>query len=231
MNLIAHSPQMNLCWKLALVCSARAPEKLLDTYMLERGPVIADMLAFTSKLAEAQFNKAGAKEEAFRRPVAAHQLGVHCRWSYLVLDEVHGDWDETGRDGAYDDDFGKMRELHAGDRAPDAPGLVRLGGEGTECRLFDIFSPVRHTVLVFDSDLVSAVPAREDAKSVVLLPKDKAAEINIDGLEVYQDLEGHARNAYGISCGVVIVRPDGVVGGIVKGIEGLTKYFDQLYTA
>ncbi|VDB90126.1 unnamed protein product [Peniophora sp. CBMAI 1063] len=224
---------MNLCWKLALVCSTRAPQKILDSYMLERGPTIADMLAFTSKLAAAQFNKAGAKDESFRRPPSVQQLGVHCRWSSLVLDEVHGPWDETGRDGAYDGDSSKTRELHAGDRAPDAPGLVRLGSDGISTRLFDIFSAVRHTILVFDESLARTIHAREDARTIVILPrgKDLAEASNSDGLEVYQDVEGYAHAVYGPMPKVVAVRPDGVVGGIVKGLSGLTDYFARLYAA
>ena len=37
----------NLAWKLALVTTGRAPDTLLDTYGLERGPVAAQVLAFT----------------------------------------------------------------------------------------------------------------------------------------------------------------------------------------
>ena len=40
----------NLGWKLALVASGQAPERLLDSYGQERGPVAADVLALTHAL-------------------------------------------------------------------------------------------------------------------------------------------------------------------------------------
>ena len=42
----------NLAWKLALVASGRAPERLLDTYGQERGPVAAEVLALTHALVQ-----------------------------------------------------------------------------------------------------------------------------------------------------------------------------------
>ena len=40
----------NLAWKLALVASGHAPDRLLDSYGDERGPVAADVLALTHAL-------------------------------------------------------------------------------------------------------------------------------------------------------------------------------------
>ena len=66
---------------------------------------------------------------------------------------------------------------------------------------------------------------------VVIIPRDRGDVQGLDGLVVYQDVEGHARDAYSVAAGVVIVRPDGVVGGIVGGVEGLQTYFARVYAA
>lgn len=48
------------------------------------------------------------------------------------------------------------------------------------------------------------------------------------------DSEGHALAKYIVSPDkptIIIVRPDGVVGGIVHGIDGVRKYFGTVFDA
>ena len=67
---------------------------------------------------------------------------------------------------------------------------------------------------------------------VVLLPAGAAATA-VQGVDVtLVDNEGHAYNAYppatqGFS--VIIVRPDGVVGAVVRGAEGAKRYLDGIF--
>ena len=51
-------------------------------------------------------------------------------------------------------------------------------------------------------------------------------------LEVYVDSKGHACRAYGVAFGVkvVVIRPDGVVGGLLKGADGVKRYFAKIFT-
>ena len=130
--------------------------------------------------------------------------------------------------------------VRAGDRAPDAAGLVRLA-DGRVTTLFDVFSPTRHTVLVFAADFGRAeaivrvlgwYPQGLIASVVVWPSEDKTTEA-VDGADMtLRDRDGVAYEAYGMTGGqafTVIVRPDGVVGGIVYGEEGVAKYFGNIF--
>jgi len=135
--------------------------------------------------------------------------------------------------------------LVAGDRAPDAPGLsvVRAGARITETRFFDLFKASYHTVLVFGPDAGSAEDiigalssySRDIIRLVVVLPQDAVAtESNtvMSKADVVVDAAGHAYRAYLTEKGekkVVVVRPDGVAGAIVRGAEGLKAYIEKIF--
>ncbi|VDB82641.1 unnamed protein product [Peniophora sp. CBMAI 1063] len=221
----------NLSWKLALVCKGLAPPSLLDTYSEERVPVIAEMLKITTKLATATF-KAKPDPEAFKRPATLGQLGVHCRWSSIVYDglregEVKFESTNLAPQSTYGGDGGSR--LEAGDRAPDAPGLVSLRGETA---LFDVFHAARHTVLVFGLSRTETVRAAVEKYPegyivvVTLLPEGAEKQAG-----AFVDSHGHAARAYGKELGVAvaIVRPDGVVGALLKADEGVEIYFSRIF--
>ena len=181
-----------------------------------------------------------SEREGFLRGGVLLQLGVNCRWSSIVVDErtlkpqsaSDGDPYGAGADGT----------LRAGDRAPQAPGLVAGAGVG-ETSLFDLFGPDHHTVLLFN------VPAEEAkrvigavkkypiglVKTVAVAPQDTSAPQVAGAPDVaVVDKAGHAYGAYQVSPEkptIVIVRPDGSVGGIVYGLEGLKKYFGGVFSA
>lgn len=232
---------MNLAWKLALVVKGLAPPALLDSYHAERAPVVREMLNVTHALADKTF-KTENDNTAWSRPVALRQLGVHYRWSSIVLDELS----EKGGAGEIksttiepEDVYGAGSDgrLHAGDRAPDAPGL-RYPRSGAETKLFDIFNPARHSVLVLDpllaDDVAEAVGkyASGVVQTIVVHPKgsqDVAVLRSVNAVLV--DGEGHAHRAYVAEAGVAIavVRPDGVVGALLKGPDGVGKYFSNIF--
>lgn len=178
-----------------------------------------------------------------RRPKSLDQLGVNYRWSNIVVDEnkPYTEQLEGGALAAYGSD-GDIT-LRAGDRAPEAPGLAIVNAKATESdsttSLFSIFRPTLHTALIFVAD-VSAAKSILDIvakwpkgtiQTVVVLPKDadqiKLTRDKVDAI-VVTDRQGHAYDAYGsvVSNGfpIVIVRPDGVIGAIVKGTDGVVKY-------
>ncbi|KAJ7769132.1 FAD binding domain-containing protein [Mycena maculata] len=210
---------VNLGWKLALVATGRAPATLLDSYSEERLPVIAEMLKLTTALHEKTVaavagGGAGAPDNgAFARGGALSMLGVNARGSGIVLAEAGP---AAGAGGAYAEAAG----VRAGYRAPDAPGLG-----GAAARLFELFGPAAHTVLVFGGDddarftVASAVSRwpRGAVRGVRVLAAGQSAEGRLGG--VVEDREGHAYAAYagGVPEGeirVVIVRPDGIVGAV-----------------
>lgn len=234
--------QFNLGWKLALVQKGLAPPTLLTTYTAERLPVTAAMLQETTRLTA----RAGADQEhadAERlRAARAHrnhlkQFGVNCRWSAGVRDE-RAPWGE----GEERDPYGVLSGglVRAGDRAPDAPGLVGVV-DGRVSTVFDVFSPARHTVLIFETGagraeaMVKAVGRYPQGlvASVVVLPSEGKTTEAVGGADMtLRDRDGLAYEAYGMTDGqayTVIVRPDGVVGGIVAGEEGVAKYFGNIF--
>ncbi|KAH9922913.1 uncharacterized protein B0H18DRAFT_1120636 [Fomitopsis serialis] len=221
----------NLAWKLALVEKDLASPDLLDTYTEERLPVIAAMLqASTTLLNALQTSKSGGTDNAaWTREGLLKMLGINYRWSSIVVDE------RTEKPKEPTDVYGgeTSGDLRAGDRAPDAPGLVPvLGDQQHTLSLFHIFRPVHHTVLLFASD--ATIPA-SSLKIVVVYPRGtKNATPVIDADFTVVDKEGHAYSTYGASpaCpATVIIRPDTVVGAIVFGVDGLKKYLNAVFSA
>ncbi|CCM03923.1 uncharacterized protein FIBRA_06075 [Fibroporia radiculosa] len=250
----------NLAWKLALVCKGFAAPALLSTYDEERLPVIAHMLRATTNIyhanrvaSRALTAEAGSpRDAAWTRSQEMKQLSINYRWSSIVIDERSGrlaaevDKDEDGKPGvdAYGEHSGDG--VRAGDRAPDAPGLTPVGttAHGADPHsLFSVFGPAHHTVLLLSLDAACAGPVlaalgdypEGAVRSAVVLPQDAHASGSVAGADyTFVDQEGHARVGYGVAPGeslVVIVRPDGVVGGMVRGAEGVRAYFKNIFSA
>ncbi|EGN96518.1 hypothetical protein SERLA73DRAFT_184588 [Serpula lacrymans var. lacrymans S7.3] len=228
----------NLCWKLALVYKGLAPASLLESYTTERLPVIAEMLNITTEILDKTMNLTRfTADSAFVRTQRMNMLGVNYRTSPIVLNEVTTDAEPVAAYGLVQDGV-----LLAGDRARDAPALVDVKSVSQEVttRLFDVFRTSYHTVLIFAQDaakiltIVSTLKQYEAVvRSAVVLPAttsvESALSMGVDSADmVLLDREGHAYNGYLIKADetrVVIVRPDGVVGGVVFGEEGAVKYF------
>ncbi|WP_232661735.1 FAD-dependent monooxygenase [Pseudonocardia sp. TRM90224] len=119
----------NLGWKLGMVASGQASDKLLDTYEEERLPVAAHTLDITSGRLRAALESVrtpgGGLEVVVTKDTS--NLGVAYGWSSLS----HHDGDGV---------------LEAGDRAPDAPCH---DAAGAPVRLFEVFAGPHFTVLAF----------------------------------------------------------------------------------
>ena len=229
---------MNLAWKLALVVKGLAPPSLLDSYHAERAPVVREMLNVTHALADKTFKT--DDKTAWHRPTALRQLGVHYRWSDIVLDELEKDGNEIRSTTVEPEDVygaGSSGRLHAGDRAPDAPGL-RDARIGIETKLFNIFNPTRHTILVLESSLAQDVATAVGkypagvVQTIVLHTQGADNAVTLPNVSaVLVDGEGHAHRAYAAEAGtsIAVVRPDGVVGALLKGVNGLNKYFSHIF--
>lgn len=240
----------NVAWKLVLVEKGLALPSLLDTYTEERLPVIAQMLKTSSELFDetiAAKRDGKTSEKAWYRGGYLHQLGVNYRWSSIVVDE------RAPPESAPVDPYGVHRQatdiVRAGERAPDAPDLLILGMDGaTEeqtTSLFRIYSPSCHTVLLFDGTFSEDAPLLHTlhnlppsmVRTVLILP-EKSPGLpgrRPDGIDsVLLDQHGHAYRSYFVARDtptIVIVRPDGAVGGIVFGLDGLTQYFRGVFSA
>ena len=191
------------------------------------------MLEITTKLLKKTMENA-TNESGWDRSGSINQLGVNYRWSSIVVDEEkeQGGTATDKRDG-----YGLEADglLQAGDRAPDAPGLImRTGDTGT--RLFNIFKPHRHTVLIFSDkvDYKSAIAGLEkypvDLVHRAIISKPGDGMIVADGIDcdVFEDRDGHAYEAYKGALGICVIRPDGVVGARVRGSDGLHHYFQAI---
>ena len=229
----------NLGWKLAHVIKGFSPPSLLDTYTEERLPVVAEMLNFTTKILKVSMDES-TSEIGWKRTGNINQLGVNYRGSSIVVDQSTGF--NAGPDArklysAYD--VGVGGPLLAGDRAPDASELVKIDNEKSSesTRLFKLLSPTRHTVLVFakvaDISATLAVIAKypkELVRPVVLLHAGTTDLIQDTACDVFEDRGGHVYHAYkGAEDKTIIIRPDGVIGAIVRDVDWLERYFSTLF--
>ncbi|KAG0702987.1 FAD binding domain-containing protein [Suillus ampliporus] len=226
----------NLGWKLALVEKGLADKSLLETYNAERLPVISEMLEVTTSILN---QTVATGDPTRRRTPILFMLGINCRFSSIVLDEF-----VIPVEGRPIKAYGVLDEGHleAGDRAPDAPNLLQVGrGESEVKTLFDLYKPWYHTVLVFAPSLSDATPIldaletcdRSVVRTTVVLPSSAPVTPVASPADlVLVDKEGYAHSAYLVEANqtkVFVIRPDGVIGAIVHGAEGVKKYFSKIF--
>jgi hypothetical protein len=236
------SLQFNVGWKLALVLKGLAPASFVESYNSERIPVIAAMLNKTTELLNTTMPLGGKMNfDNFTRSSELDMLGINYRGSPIVLDE------RTADDGTVYNAYGTPggeATLRAGDRAPDAPGLIEVQKRITTA-LFDIFGVTHHTILVFgDRAVTQAVAIAGLVKRfpvdvfrvVACLAKNHRADVAEAGLGgavmIVKDGEGHAYGSYMLEnqeSGIFIVRPDGILGAITISTEGLDRYLKLLF--
>ena len=243
----------NFGWKLALVIKGLATPALLESYNSERIPIIKSMIEETTRLLRKTLYN---DESAWKQSGTLYQLDLNYRSSPILVDERKAIEDaKEAEEDAYLEEYGAYEEeestssegyadehLRAGDRAPDASGLVIRAPSSSakqSCQLFQIFGAGYHTVLIF-ADIVNlptvlsaiATCPKSEIRTVVVL--DQHQPIPPEAVKadfVVADRDGHARTAYCSSgtCGVIIVRPDGMVGGIARGTSGIARYFKLVF--
>ncbi|KZP26039.1 hypothetical protein FIBSPDRAFT_855330 [Athelia psychrophila] len=233
----------NLAWKLSLVAKGHAPATLLQSYNDERLPVIAAMLNISKALQNTTSDP--QSETPWARSAKLLQLGVNYRGSSIVIDEI-----ADGADGVQPtgDSYTMDGTLRGGDRAPDAPNLLDTRSQNglATARFFDIFKPYTHTVLIFSS--AAATPqCTAVLRALQQYPEGIVQSVVVNTFEVYRtgdaglelativlkDNLGHAYEGYAVApraevITVYIIRPDGVVGALVRGVEGVEKYFSGI---
>jgi 2-polyprenyl-6-methoxyphenol hydroxylase-like FAD-dependent oxidoreductase len=185
----------NLGWKLAAV-QRGADSALLDSYEAERLPVARHVLELSTRLAATTLS---SNTQGLVAPSEdTSQLGISYRESTLSheLRSAPG-------------------SLHAGDRAPDAPGLVDR--EGRSLRLFDVFRGPRATVLAFGEGwgavLDAGLAVAPDAVHAVRVLSPGASMPEDGGVPTLVDSLNHASTIWEPGTGAIfVVRPDGVIG-------------------
>ncbi|TFK47976.1 hypothetical protein OE88DRAFT_584720 [Heliocybe sulcata] len=246
------SDAFNLAWRLALAYRSLASTDLMSSYTQERAPIIKTMLHRTTALMNENSTTFGkfASKMGRQDRLPVFQLDLHYRWSPVVLEDPPSSKAAgSGGHSAPDD----VEPVHAGNRAPDAPGIVELrNGDNSVKTLFHYFKPTHHTALIFTSSKVAAIafvsaleriPA-DVVRSALVLPR--TASVRMDNVDSefdwiskvdypLKDCEGQAYDIYSVALYggdvAVIVRPDGMIGAIVKDGEGVAKYFQRILTA
>ncbi len=207
----------NLAWKLALVLRGIAPETLLDSYEAERRPVGEEVVARTRAASEGYGRERGAAADR----LADTQVLVSYRGTAFVRDEAE---DAPAAGPA------------AGDRAPDAGGLVEPG-LGFPLRVFDLLRGTQH-VLVVHLGRAGAQAVRDLSDWAVTLPAGTRPHLrvaavtgdapsgSVPGLTLVEDRSGAFAAAYGPAPTSYLVRPDGHIawrGASWRG-DGLAAY-------
>jgi len=193
----------NLGWKLAAVIDG-VDAALLDSYEQERLPIAAWVLGISTDI---MASAVATRTIAFRRDEQTLQLGLGYRESLLSQD--------MRPDG---------EGLRAGDRAPEAPGMI---GPRGPCRMFDLLRGPHVTLLGFGERWQPLIDACE-ARFPGALKGYVIAAARQDPRQ-YADAEGHARAAYRDDT-LFIVRPDNYVGLVTEtaNTKTLTAYLAKL---
>ena len=190
-----------------------------------------------------------SEDSGFHRGWKLFQLDLNYRHSPFVNDDRYAHSAEEKSDA-----YGvRGHDIRAGDRAPDAPGLVTLAGpkseaQGKTMRIFDLFDPTMHTVLVFSSatsedetrgltqPVLSALERLAPGLvRTALIVRGDAKDAHVPYAEVdyvLKDAEGYAFKDYGLEEGksaVVVVRPDTYIGAFALGANGVKRYLDTTF--
>ena len=254
-NFVALYDQFNLAWKLALVLNGCAKPALLDSYESERLPVVSEMLNISTKLHNDSLGARGNVAENLKRADQdspwyrgwkLFQLDVNYRWSDVVFDERYKQVEKKAE--AYGTEG---HDIRAGDRSPDAPGLIIVrggsGGEGNKTRLFDIFKPTKHTILILLTDpdakkslsLIQHVLSKIEKLAPGLFttaliipsttPDGDVPNVGVD--YVLKDSDGHTFKNFGLEgkSYIAIVRPDGIVGAFASDVAGVEHYLSLVF--
>jgi len=184
----------NLAWKLAMVLNGRAPEKLLDTYEVERAPVAA----FTVEQAYTRYVVRTAPElkDASMQPYV-HDLNIELGYIYRSSAVISPTTDAGPVHMSPRDSRGKP-----GTRAPH----LWIARNGERISTIDLFGP--------KFTLIGGPGAQEWVRCARIASEE--AKVGLECLCVGQDGlddQGGLPAAFGIEAtGCAIVRPDGFVG-------------------
>ncbi|KAK7051478.1 hypothetical protein VNI00_004452 [Paramarasmius palmivorus] len=211
----------NLAWKLSLVYKGLAsPRPLLDSYSAERIPAIAASLGIVKNPTVSALS-----QNQRSRDWDLRQFDVNYRSSPIITDDLEPS-----------ESF--QTTLHAGDRAPDATGLV-ITCSSQRTTLYDLLDAVSHTVIAFLPgdclDYYSHITVALSrfppvmAKTMVIHPQSTVWQHH-DGV-VFIDEDGYAFEHYESQpdeVKVVIIRPDGYIGAVITDVSGVEQYFAEV---
>jgi len=163
----------NLAWKLAVVVGGRAPDKLLDSYGQERGPVAAQVLGFTQNMVRfgtaarsLQRTLRDASLPAFRLPLVQRRLAG--RMSQVAVGYPNSPLTRRGHVGGLPKPGARMPNLEVS--TPDGPGTLHAALRGGRHVLIVSGRPADAVALGPYRDLVDIVtvpPGRRRATALI----------------------------------------------------------------
>jgi 2-polyprenyl-6-methoxyphenol hydroxylase-like FAD-dependent oxidoreductase len=235
----------NLAWKLALVVRGHAPERLLDSYELERRPVGEDTVKFTMMRTEALECFRDLSEARRRKlyynlhvpPRVARQLQAHQEQLDLDYSKSFACREHHGPAGRF------AAGPRAGAQAIDAKPLISSGRPST---LFDLLRGPKHTLLLFPDAARETDSWRRMAELARSLHDGRGELLNIYVVtseadrvppqldlkaEVLLDPERTLHDRYGAASECLyLIRPDGYVGYRAQPAAAgtLHEYLDSL---
>src|SRR4051794_775641 len=216
---------INLGWKLALVCRGKARSELLDTYEVERLPVIEKTLSGTD-LATRAVTVRHAVAQHLVYGIARLLLGFEPVQDYLTrnITEMQINYRGGGCVSSFfAENAGRPVSVPLpGDHAPAAPHLETVA-EGRPVRLYELIRHSGHTVVLLQgertpspaagevADLARALDARfgDEVRPLAIRvradwrPGDVAVPLLHDGgAEVHRAYDAESASVY-------LIRPDG----------------------
>ncbi len=213
----------NLAWKLAMVMKGQARPELLDTYSVERVPVIRKVLTRTEDLTHA----IGSESALFRS--AFNHLAP---WIVSTDFVQHKSTEEMSqlalnyRDGPLSVSDAHTGTLRAGDRLPDM-GVTLLNREGSAeqhpqpATIFSLLDP--STFTLFFSNIQEPAKTHSEVHGVI-----GSWHNVIRGHEIGrpESNDGSYEKLFGSSPLIMLVRPDGYIAftGTDKSLAELSKF-------
>jgi 2-polyprenyl-6-methoxyphenol hydroxylase-like FAD-dependent oxidoreductase len=214
---------VNLGWKVAMVCRAKARPELLDTYEVERLPVIKKIL-FGTHVATRAVTVRRAAGQRLVYGIARLLLGFRPVRDYLARNITETEIHYRGR-GYVSATYGGSAGPLPGDHAPPAPRLEPVP-EGRPARLYELIRHPAHTVLLLQGQRTPSPPAREAANLGRALTarfgdevRPLAVRVSDDwtpgnvAVPLVHDRGGEMHRAYSAQpASVYLIRPDGYLG-------------------
>jgi 3-(3-hydroxy-phenyl)propionate hydroxylase len=199
----------NLCWKLALVCTGRAPESLVESYDAERVHGAEENIR-NSRRTTAFMTPKTPVEKLFRDSVLALARDFPFARQLVNSGRLSRPCSLAGSAAIADDDGGVAGPMRPGTACADAPVTDR---QGRPCWLLDHFGG-HFTVLGFASDaaglaqLEHAFGTGGPAGGAALLAVTPRPLPGGTAVQVV-DAQGLVRSRYGGADGVIyLIRPD-----------------------
>jgi 2-polyprenyl-6-methoxyphenol hydroxylase-like FAD-dependent oxidoreductase len=230
---------INLAWKLALVVQERAPDRLLESYQIERAEVGARLLQEDAVLTRQAFLR-HPLVTASRDRVAPH-ITQHRQIQQILTRTVAGLRISYHRGPlAFEYRGETVRSapaVNVGDRAPNGP--VMISGQTGPSQLYDLITGPGHTLLIFirqrdEGRGREAQAMVADWRNLLEAHLIRRFGPDNESEQGWSDTDGLLARRYGITHeGLVLIRPDGYIGFRSEPIaaEPLQRYLRAHFSA